>query len=153
MLIVMGGVRDHDGALDRILLLVVLLNDDMTRTLARDDLTPSRAHLMWELVQNGPSTQRDLAKALDVSARNITGLVDALVATGHVTRGPHPTDRRAILVSFTERGARVGAALRTGKRELAGLLFDEMSDRRFACFVAGLDEVVTRLREALGRAS
>ena len=56
MLIVMGGVRDHDGALDRILLLVVLLNDDMTRTLARDDLTPSRAHLMWELVQNGPST-------------------------------------------------------------------------------------------------
>ena len=47
---------------------------------------------------NGPMTQRALAEVLGVSARNVTGLVDALVATGRPGRlaraappgdGPH----------------------------------------------------------------
>ena len=85
---------------------------------------------MWLLHQHGPSTQRELAEALGVSARNVTGLVDALVETGFVTRGPHPTDRRATLVSLTAHGAEV--ADRTGRRAgraFARPLFEEMSDR------------------------
>ncbi|MFC7479231.1 MarR family winged helix-turn-helix transcriptional regulator [Luedemannella flava] len=94
------------GALDRILELSVLVNADMTQSLARDQLTVSRAHVLWELRHRGPSTQRVLADAMGVSARTITGLVDGLVATGFVTREPHPTDRRATLVTVTEHGAR-----------------------------------------------
>jgi hypothetical protein len=50
----MATAEDFDRALDRILLLVTLLNEDMTRALAQEGLTPSRAHLVWELVQRGP---------------------------------------------------------------------------------------------------
>ena len=137
----------HTTALDRVLELVVLLNDDMTSSLARDGLTPSRAHLLWELRRRGPSTQRVLADAMGVSARNVTGLVDALVATGFVTREAHPTDRRASLVSFTRHGAKAADALHRGQQELAHLLFATMSAERLDCFVDGLDEVLTRLRD------
>lgn len=42
--------------------------------------------------------QRDLVRALGVSSPSVTALVDRLVASGHVTRQPHPTDRRAVVV-------------------------------------------------------
>ena len=135
------------AALDLVYELVVLLGDDMARSLARDGLTVPRAHLLWELGRRGPTTQRELADALGVSARNVTGLVDALESTGFVARRAHPTDRRATLVSFTDHGARTAAALSRGKRELAEVLFGGMSDRRYACLLDGLDEVLTALRE------
>ena len=44
--------------------------------------------------------------------------MDALVATGFVTREPHPTDRRATLVRFTDRGTEVAGRLQpAGLRE------------------------------------
>jgi DNA-binding MarR family transcriptional regulator len=124
----MSEVDRYGAALDRVLELVVLLNDDMTRSLARDRLTVSRAHLLWELRQRGPATQKVLADALEVSPRTITGLIDGLVATGFVTREPHPTDRRATLVSFTEHGARTVEAMVRGHHQLAHLLFAAMPD-------------------------
>lgn len=139
----------HGAALDRVLELVVLLSDDMTRSLASDGLTSARAHLLWVLQQDGPSTQRVLADALNVSARNITGLVDALASTGFVTREPHPTDRRATLVSFTPHGKTITVGMDEGHRELADILFGTMPATRFDCFESGLDEILDRLRERL----
>ncbi len=136
-------------ALDQLLELVVLLNEDMTQTLARDGLTVPRAHLVWLLHHGGATTQRALADALKVSPRNITGLVDGLVATGLVTREPHPTDRRATLVSLTDGGASTVAEMDRGHRELATLLFGDMADRQFGSFVDGLGHVLRRLREEL----
>ena len=77
------------SALDQVLELVYLLDEDMTRALARDGLTKSRAPLVWHLHRRGPSTQKALADALGTTPRNVTGLVDGLAATGFVTRGPH----------------------------------------------------------------
>jgi DNA-binding MarR family transcriptional regulator len=142
----------HSVALGQVLELAVLMNDDMSQSLARDGLTVSRAHLLWELHHRGPSTQRVLAEALDVSPRNITGLVDGLAATGFVTREPHPTDRRATLVSFTAHGARIAEEMEKGRGQLAELLFSGMSDQQFDGFVDGLEAVLARLRDELAKA-
>jgi len=136
----------YTEALDRILELVVVLNQDMTESLARDGLTVSRANVLWQLRRRGPVTQRELADALGVTARTVTGLIDGLVATGFVTRQPHPTDRRATLVTLTEHGAATVAALERDQREFGRLLFAGMPEERFDCFVAGLDEILARLR-------
>ena len=138
---------NHIEALDRILELTVVLNRDMEQDLARRGLTASRVHLLWVLGQRGEATQRELADALGVSPRNITGLVDALAETGFVVRRAHPTDRRATLVSFTEHGAGVATELEQGHRQLAEQLFADMPADRFACFSAGLDDVLRRLHE------
>lgn len=133
--------------------LVVLLNDDMTQAIEALDLTPARTHLLWALGQRGPVTQRVLADALKVTPRAVTGLVDALVASGLVTREPHPTDRRATLVTLTNRGAKLVAQLKRDHRALARALFAPMARREFDCFERGLTGVITALRAHLARSS
>lgn len=137
------------AALDKVLELVVVLDEDMATSLARHGLTPARAHLVWLLHHGGPATQRSLADALKVTPRNVTGLVDGLVATGYVTREPHPTDRRATLVSLTAHGSSTLTEMDRGHQELAGLLFGDMPGRQFATFVEGLGHVIGRLRAVL----
>jgi DNA-binding MarR family transcriptional regulator len=145
-----GGGADRGGALDRVLELTVLLGADMERDLAARGLTTARTHLLWEVHRRGPCTQQTLAGALGVSPRNVTGLVDGLVATGFVTREPHPTDRRATLVTLTGRGAQVAGDLVQGRGQLADLLFTGIPDEVYAGLVEGLDIVLARLRDALG---
>jgi DNA-binding MarR family transcriptional regulator len=138
-----------EAALDRILELTVLLNRDMTDSLAREGLTESRAHLLWQLQQRGPCTQRTLAADLHVTPRAITALVDGLAASGFVTREPHPADRRATLVTFTERGRTTAQALLDGHIRLARQLFAGLPDDAFDSFDAGLLHVLTQLRGVL----
>ena len=142
----MATAADRTAALDRVLELAVLINADMSRDLAERGLTESRTHLLWVLLQQGPCTQRQLADALRVSPRNVTGLVDALVDTGFVTREPHPTDRRATLVQFTEHGATVAEGLARDQQEFARQLFRGMPKPTFDCFVEGMGLVLDRLR-------
>ncbi|MGH1564225.1 MarR family winged helix-turn-helix transcriptional regulator [Mumia sp. DW29H23] len=139
-------------ALDRILEVTTLLGDDMASALGDLGLTPSRTHLLWVVAQSGPSTQRALADALDVSPRNVTGLVDALVESGFVVREPHPEDRRAFLVSLTDKGEATCASLQEGQTTLAGQLFDDVDAEMLRTLVAGLDHVVARLRTLLEEA-
>jgi DNA-binding MarR family transcriptional regulator len=121
----------------------------MTQAIEALDLTPSRMHLLWELGLRGPVTQRVLAEALKVTPRAVTGLVDALVGGGLVTRESHPTDRRATLVTLTTEGKRLTAKLKRDHRALARALFAQMSRPEFDAFERGLAAVITNLRSHL----
>ena len=139
----------HDrqvAALDRVLEVTVLLGRDMTAALAAAGLTVARTTLLWQLRAAGPSPQRALADALGTSPRNVTGLVDGLVDAGLVTREPHPTDRRATLVTPTARAERLLDELGRGQAELAGQLFGGLSSDRLDGLVSALDDVLERLR-------
>ncbi|MEQ4206657.1 MarR family transcriptional regulator [Actinopolymorpha sp. B17G11] len=144
--------QKQQAALGQLLQLAMLINEDMEHGLGRVGLTPSRATLVWELLHRGPSTQRVLAGAIGVSPRNVTGLVDALVDTGFVVREPHPTDRRAALVSFTEHGARIAEQLKRDGEQLADDLFADMPDRQFSALVRGFDVLMARLCELIAEA-
>jgi len=139
------------AALDQVLELAVLITADMSRDLATRGLTQSRTHLLWKLAQRGPSTQRELAGALRVSPRNVTGLVDALVDTGFVMRTPHPADRRATLVVFTPKGSAAVRVLEREQKDFARLLFQDMPEQQFTGLVEGLDAVLERLRGPVAR--
>jgi DNA-binding MarR family transcriptional regulator len=126
-----------------------LLNDDMTQAIAALGLTPSRTHLLWELGQRGPVPQRLLADALKVTPRAVTGLVDALVASGLVTREPHPRDRRATLVTLTPSGETLTGRLTRDHKALARALFGAMSKTELDRFLRGLNGVIDRLQTHL----
>ncbi|AXK37073.1 MarR family transcriptional regulator [Streptomyces armeniacus] len=120
----------------------------MRRGVAERGLTTARAGLLWVLFHGGPMTQRALATRLRVTPRNVTGLLDALEADELVVRGPHPTDRRALLVSLTERGRALTTALRGGRDELAVALFGDIPGPRLEAFHTELETVLERLRAA-----
>ena len=149
---VLHGLERATEVFDRLLELTVLLNEDMTRALARDGLTVPRTHLLWMLHQQGASTQRALADALKVTPRNITGLVDGLTEAGYLTREPHPTDRRATLATLTPAGASLMDGIARGREVLAARLFGDLPADELRSFLDRIDLVTARLRAALHEA-
>jgi DNA-binding MarR family transcriptional regulator len=65
---------------------------------------------------------------LAVTARNLTGLVDALERDGLVERLPHPNDRRATLVRITPAGERVAGELLAEQRAALTELLAELPE-------------------------
>lgn len=143
-------MEDLTATLDKVLHLATLVGADLARFERESELTTARTHLLWVLGATGPSTQQSLASALGVSARNVTGLVDGLVSSGHVSRAAHPTDRRATLVTPTAKGEVVIHSLVEGHGQLARRLFERVPAERLAVFAATLDDTIatfTRLME------
>jgi DNA-binding MarR family transcriptional regulator len=81
------------------------------------------------------------------------GLVGALEAGGLVGRGPHPTDRRATLVSLTEQSQAVTARMQAEYRKFAADLFRGVPAADLGAFVKVVDEALGRLRAAEGVAA
>ncbi len=134
------------AAFARMFELGVLLTQAMDQGLGRQGLTRSRAEVIWRLHHLGPVTQRVLSDALRCTPRNVTGLVDALEATGHVARRPHPSDRRATLVTLTRRGRATAVAWQRAYQELAARALADLDAAEIANLTAALDRVLQRLR-------
>ncbi|MGH3345308.1 MAG: MarR family winged helix-turn-helix transcriptional regulator [Carbonactinosporaceae bacterium] len=136
-----------DAALARLFELAVVLFRQMQRDLAGRGLTRARATLLWYVYHQGPMTQRQLSRLLGVTPRNVTGLLDGLQAAGLARRGPHPTDRRATLVTLTEQGDAAAAAMHAGYRQGADRLFGDVPAADLTSFVTTLDHVLACLHD------
>ncbi len=58
------------------------------------------------IAASGPRTPSEIAERLQVTTASVTELVDRLERNGLVSRIPHPTDRRKLLVMLTVEGER-----------------------------------------------
>jgi DNA-binding MarR family transcriptional regulator len=134
-----------ETVLQRFFQLTVVMSDAMSEDLAGRGLTRARATLMAHLHREGPCIQSALARALGVTPRNVTGLVNGLEASGLVERSPHPSDRRAALVHLTRDGSRAAAALVEDERELARYLFAGRPSAELRSLAAGFDQLLERL--------
>ena len=93
--------------------------------------------------QNVIVTPGALADHLHISTASTTKLLDRLAAGGHIERSPHPTDRRALMVTITKqtheqvrdtvgrthaRRFEIAARLSSAEREIVTRFLNEMSD-------------------------
>src|ERR1700722_2244977 len=71
-----------------------------------DSVSYARLRVLTALECHGTEglTMSQLAKALEVTGRRVTALVDALNDEGLVERYAHPTDGRSTIVAITEAG-------------------------------------------------
>ncbi|MFE2452413.1 MarR family winged helix-turn-helix transcriptional regulator [[Kitasatospora] papulosa] len=79
-------------------------------------LTPSQRSVLARLDDGGPATTAALARAELVRPQSMRLTLGALETQGFVTRAPDPADGRKSLVSVTEEGSAVLAAVRAAKR-------------------------------------
>jgi DNA-binding MarR family transcriptional regulator len=107
----------------------------------------ARLKLLGMLHVKGPMIMSELGARLDVSARNITKLVDALEHEGLVRRVAHCTDRRATVIETTPEGCKVGEKVWGEHRRAMSTLFDELSEHDRADLLRS----VTRLHAILER--
>ncbi|GAA1836582.1 MarR family winged helix-turn-helix transcriptional regulator [Agromyces salentinus] len=132
--------------LDRLLEIGELFQHDMANAFAGTTLTPARVRVLWVIQHAGPMTQQALATSLEVSARNVTALVDALEAGGHVRRSPHPTDRRATIVSLTDAAERRMREMQREHAELGDELLSAVEPADRPALERGVDAIAARLR-------
>ena len=69
----------------------------------RTGLSESELHSLRRLIA-GPLGPNDLARTLGVTSAASSGIVDRLEARGHVSRQPHPTDKRRTVVAISASG-------------------------------------------------
>ena len=109
------------------------------------NLTDYMLLMTLELSETGTRPVSRLARGLLVHATTATLATDRLEARGLLSRGPHPSDRRATLVTISDAGRelvrKASAALGEFEYGLAGT---STADR------AELVEVLARLRAAAG---
>ena len=99
--------------------------------LAQYDVTPSQVRAIRVLATHdtGPGNRgvrsKELAEHLRIAPRSATEVVDALEEKGLVARSPDPGDRRATLVSLTDRGS----ALAEEVRRARGVASEQLLER------------------------
>jgi len=69
------------------------------------NLTSTEVETLEHLEEEGPLTQRQLAERLFLTSGGTTLLVDRLERDGFVSRRPHPSDRRAVLLELNQAAA------------------------------------------------
>jgi len=159
-----GSDRDHSdlavSVLGRLFRLAPRLTDLQDLGARQYGLGLARGRVLWALHESGPMLMRAIGQALGISPRTVTGLIDALEADGWVTRGPHPADRRATIISLTGAAEAALARLRENYEGLArDLLSDLPEDDLARCrSVIGalekrLDDAVSKRVAAFGPAS
>ncbi|MBI4901501.1 MAG: MarR family transcriptional regulator [Actinobacteria bacterium] len=107
----MPGLRQSDTL--QLILELTTVSAQLPHVVARrTGLSESELHSLRRLIA-GPLGPNDLARELGVTSAASSGIVDRLESRGHVTRQPHPTDRRRTVVAISDSGrAEVLAQLR-----------------------------------------
>jgi DNA-binding MarR family transcriptional regulator len=78
---------------------VVLFHSSVAQSMGLD---PSAYKTLFLLSRLGPLSAGEIARENGLATASVTDLIDRLVAKGYVSRGPHPTDRRRIVVTLNE---------------------------------------------------
>ena len=89
----------------------------------REGITERTIRALLHLTPDSARTMRSLADDWVCDASNVTGIVDALEASGIAVREPHPDDRRVKLVRLTEKGTALRQRIIGELAEPAPLLF------------------------------
>jgi DNA-binding MarR family transcriptional regulator len=90
--------------------------------------TLSQLALLGHLLSQGPSTAASLAAAEHVSQQAIAQSLATLKTTGLIASGPHPSDRRKVLIDITPEGRR---------------LFDSLMESRETWLVRAIDAIMS----------
>lgn len=134
------------AVLDKVFELADHVGKLMQASLTERGLTTARAEVLLVLHHHDrPLVQRELSQALHCTPRHVTALVDALEDGGWVTRGPHPTDRRATLITLTDRGAAGAERMDTERRDAAHALFGRLAGADLAGFLRVADHLLNTL--------
>jgi DNA-binding MarR family transcriptional regulator len=111
----------------------------LSEQVAELGLTPAEINALANLSDGTARTVSALCRLVGAAPTTLSSVLDRLERRGHVTRGRHPSDRRAVVVELTPAGRRAAMTIRhaIGRLErhaLAGLDTEAIAGLR-----AGLD--------------
>jgi DNA-binding MarR family transcriptional regulator len=116
-------------------------------SMAQIGLTAPQASVLMLISRvAGRAKMSDLARQIQASAGNLTGIVDRLTAAGLVARERDAADRRAVYVSLTEAGRRKVEEIAAQRKAKMVEMMANFSDDEVAQF----NDFLRRFLRALG---
>ncbi len=103
------------------------LRHSAVKALAPWQITPSQSRAISLVATHGVLRPSELAEHLRITPRSVTEVVDSLEERGLVCRAADPDDRRATLVTLTDRGREVSGAVRAARVAEAERVFGRLS--------------------------
>lgn len=83
----------------------------MDATLRPYDLGSTQWYVLWQLVNVGPTTQRDLGRLLSIERASLSGIVATLLRKDLVCQVTDSQDQRVRLLQLTETGRKLWSEL------------------------------------------
>ena len=90
-------------------------------------VSPHHARALRAVRDHGPIRPGRLAEALRIAPRSVTDVIDDLEGRGLVARAADPDDRRAQIVTMTDAGVALLAAIDDQRTDAASELFGRLS--------------------------
>lgn len=112
------------------------------------DLGSVQWYVLHQLVQSGPTMQRDLVRLLQIERATLSGIVAALVRKGLVEQEPDPLDQRQKRLRLTAAGARLWDDL-PDLAFIRSVAFDDIDPAEAATAVRVLRTATERLEQLL----
>ncbi len=106
----------------------------------RTDLNGLALVMDWGL-QGEHATPGRLSSSMQLSAPATSAMLDRLERQGHVTRAPHPDDRRSVVVEVTEHALDVGSRMFGRLAAHIAPVLDSRSDEELELIATFLEEV------------
>lgn len=93
-----------------------------------EGITPPRLGVLQALYAKGPQIMAELADRLEVSARNVTVLIDGMERDGFLERRAHATDRRATVIALTPAGEALCRQVLSAHEDAVGRVFGALDE-------------------------
>jgi DNA-binding MarR family transcriptional regulator len=117
---------------------------DHTNPIFSVNLTMQQLKVLMLLSRHDGISSQELTRHLGVTLATLSGIVDRLVAQGHVTRTEDPHDRRVRRIHLSPTGRRTMAEIMDGGARAQLRLLDRLDDETLAM----LEIVLGRIAEA-----
>jgi DNA-binding MarR family transcriptional regulator len=103
--------------------------------------------VLWQLVHEGPTPQREMGRLLEIERATLSGIVSTLVRKGLLTQEADATDQRQRILRITEAGRTLWGELPDPTAVTAEVAFGGMDPADLATARKVLQEATRRLNE------
>ncbi len=108
-------------------------------------VTTAQGAMITILLQDGPSTQRQIADTLRQRESAVAAMSERLIKAGYIARRRCEDDRRAWILEVTAEGRAAHDAMRAPFAEINAVLDDVFVPRNAALLAKGLRSLLERL--------
>lgn len=115
------------------------------------DLGSTQWYVLYVLVNDGPTTQRDLARLLEVERATLSGVVAALVRKGLADQAADSADQRRRVLRVTDAGRGLWEALPDPAALILALAFSDADPVELETARRVLQAAVERLNDHLSK--
>ena len=111
------------------------------------DLGPTQWYVLYQLVNDGPTLQRDLGQKLRIERATLSSIVGTLVRKGLVEQTPDSVDQRQRVLHITAAGSKVWEGLPDPISLTHGIAFDGADSADLAVALRVLQTATRRLND------